>query len=537
MTVSLIGNVLTAMEVNDGWSSTTGGSLSEEADIIIQGAGSLSEKVNNATELFYNNNATWITGVPYDVAAGDVYEDYGFVVWCNSTTPISTLQLLAGSGGTANTGVWNVVPDNYTGGFLPKVATFKRPVDAGSAMNGYIDTFGFVVGSTVSIMGNIETAFFDQITVFRGLRTDGTGNDFETIRSADQDTNIYGIVTALAGSFILKGGIFLGPETGDATSSFSDTAAVAVWGDEPVHSGFYDIDIRGTGTTVDFDACLIRQEDSGNTYTRWNISIDGTNEGNEPVFTDTNSIFDGFDTLTLRSTSSLNGTKLDNGNRVTQNSGLISECDIVNANRGDGESFILSDYPSRIQNCSFTQSSGHAIEFTTLASGKSITFTGNSFTGYDGANGTNDTASSGPTNAAIYNNSFGDVTLNIVDGEGILSVRNGPGATTTVVQAVTLTLGGIIANADAGKSSEVRIYTAGTTTELDGSDGIAVTGDGTVSFTFSFQQGDPPVDIRIFNVSYQPVNLLNFTLPASNTTIPIQQIFDRNYEEGLTPFP
>jgi hypothetical protein len=73
-------------------------------------------------------------------------------------------------------------------------------------------------------------------------------------------------------------------------------------------------------------------------------------------------------------------------------------------------------------------------------------------------------------------------------------------------------------------SSEVRIYTAGTTTELAGVENTDATG----TFVYNYSTGGN-VDIQIFHLQYQPIRYANFTLGASSTTIPIQQIVDRNY--------
>lgn len=73
-------------------------------------------------------------------------------------------------------------------------------------------------------------------------------------------------------------------------------------------------------------------------------------------------------------------------------------------------------------------------------------------------------------------------------------------------------------------SSEVRIYSAGTTTELYGIENTDATG----TVTYSYSSGGN-VDIQIFNILYEPIRYTNFTLGSSSTTIPIQQQFDRNY--------
>lgn len=93
-----------------------------------------------------------------------------------------------------------------------------------------------------------------------------------------------------------------------------------------------------------------------------------------------------------------------------------------------------------------------------------------------------------------------------------------PGAVSTQSVASSLTFTGL------ATSSEVRIYTAGTTTELAGVENTDATG----TFVYNYSTGGN-VDIQIFHLQYQPIRYANFTLGASSTTIPIQQIVDRNY--------
>jgi hypothetical protein len=70
------------------------------------------------------------------------------------------------------------------------------------------------------------------------------------------------------------------------------------------------------------------------------------------------------------------------------------------------------------------------------------------FNGY-GADGT--------TNAAIYNNSGGSVTINAQDCSN-LTVRNGTGASTTVNQSVTLTITVQDVNKDPIQNAQTSIY-------------------------------------------------------------------------------
>lgn len=154
---------------------------------------------------------------------------------------------------------------------------------------------------------------------------------------------------------------------------------------------------------------------------------------------------------------------------------------------------------------------GHAILITDTGT---ITFDNFIFSNY----GASDT-----TDAAVYNNSGGAVTINITNGGDTPTIRNGTGASTTVVNAITLSLTNLI------EDSEVRIYETGTINEIAGQE--SVTG-GTFQYTYNYTPGTF-VDIVIFKETYlfnEPDGRIkNFELPNSNSSIPINQRFDRNY--------
>ena len=204
----------------------------------------------------------------------------------------------------------------------------------------------------------------------------------------------------------------------------------------------------------------------------------------------------------LRPVTTFSDMVFTNCTTITQNSAVITNCQL-------NGSFVLSNTPNNISSCHFTSSgTGHSIEITTPGT---YTFSGNLFTGY-GATGT--------TNAAIYNNSGGAVTLNISGGGSVPSYRNGTSATTSIVAAASVTLTGLIAG------TEVRAYLGtnpATATEIDGIE------SSTTSFTFSQSVAGQTGYIQIFNVNYQPV-FLSITYSGSDVSIPVQQIADRNYQ-------
>ena len=144
---------------------------------------------------------------------------------------------------------------------------------------------------------------------------------------------------------------------------------------------------------------------------------------------------------------------------------------------------------------------GHAIK---IAGAGTYPFTNLTFTGF-GADGSN--------TAAVFNDSGSAVTINVFGGNAP-TVRNGTGASTTVNVLTTLTLTGLQAN------TEVRVYDAGTTTELAGVENSGTT------FTADISASSVDIVIHSLGYGYQKIEGAN---TSSNLTLPIQQRVDRNY--------
>lgn len=132
---------------------------------------------------------------------------------------------------------------------------------------------------------------------------------------------------------------------------------------------------------------------------------------------------------------------------ITLNGGGLEGCNIIAQ-----PSALLTNAPEGIEDCVFTSAgSGHAIEITATGT---FDFEGNAFTGY-GADAS--------TDAAVYNNSGGLVTLTIPAGDQLPTVRNGTGASTVLsspvaAQSVTIT------NGVAG--TRIQVYDLTSSTEL-----------------------------------------------------------------------
>lgn len=71
--------------------------------------------------------------------------------------------------------------------------------------------------------------------------------------------------------------------------------------------------------------------------------------------------------------------------------------------------------------------------------------------------------------------------------------------------------------------SDVVVLQAGTNTVLD-----SVDSNGTTSWSYSYT-AQQNVDIGILKAGYVPLYIRNYSLGATNASLPVSQTFDRNY--------
>lgn len=516
MAVSLVGEVVNTCDATTGFST---GSISTDDDAVEGNA--IGVKNSAGTVEMYTTSLG--ASAPYDFSVGGSEEGYHIIMWFNSKSIINAsagFRIVAGNG--TSRGNWYVVPRRfYKGGFVLNVVDPARDFDvitAGSwATNGNpaqltsVSQIGGGHQTPSTIMGSFNNFQLDKMTVGLGLRVDaddgGVPNTFETVRAADEDTNFWGWWSSRFGSIVGRGKLYIGPATGSASSSFSDSSFKITFADEPVAIGFYEINPRGAGTDVDWTLGSISAENSSST--RWNLTVDSDTNS----FADTDGNWSGADTLIFNNNSTLTRTKLADCNLLVQNGATLDGCQILAANTADDDPFIYSDDPSLISDCDFTFSDGHAIK---LLNTGTYSFVGNTFTGYGGTPGSNLTEDSGSTDAAIYNDSGGLVTLNISGGGTTPSVRNGPGSTTVIASTISLTVTPL------STGSEVRAYLTGTSTEVDGTE--SSTGS---SHVLSLSSG-VAVDIVVIKPGYESVRFENVSFTANQNFNPVQRV-DRNF--------
>lgn len=504
------------------------GGGSQDVDSEVQGTACRGAKVATATTAFVYD-ASGDAGQPLNFSASGNHFGQHIYVWLNCLTPsLDTitnggLRIRAGSS-TTDFGDWyvggdgTVAGDPYRGGWKNFVINPARSFDAvgGTFSTGgnpsqlnACDTFGGVVKTIAGIMGNFNNGLCDQISVGYGLRAeDGDGTNpgkFQSFVAADagDKNNKYGVAREVSGVTFMQGKAFIG-DTGSASTVFINTSSVVIFESAPVSSIFYEIKIEdnagsaqtnvlfGTASAGVTSAGMFIASAGGN---EWLLQVDLQNASSK--FECYASVLQNVNTASLNSRTTIQDCQILDSGQFDANLAVIASCSF-----GGGVDTVqlkIDDNPEMdvVTHCLFANCN-RAIQINQTGSYtfNGITFNGNTFD--------------------LQNNSGGSASISIVGGGDTPTVENiGAGSHTDILNSITVTLTGLISG------SEVRVYTTGSTTELDGIE------NSTSSFAFSIDANET-IDIVIHKEDYEHQRIETFK-PGSSTTVPISQRFDRNY--------
>ena len=504
-----------------GWVGT---STDTELDIKVEGTGAvLCTLRNNLSTIQYNNG----TGVNMSTQH--------FRGWINTTT-IGQLDFMEAYLGNAFYRVFKGpgtttdpagIP-TYRGGYQYVVVYGGNTPDSGTAP-GTVTAFGFRF-NRVSAPANRTNTYVDVFRYGDGYTaTGGTSSDpINFIGIADVDVvDAYGIVQNIRDVSFLFGEITVGSGTTPTYMTVANEAVI--FADAPVATTLYKI--VGTGSGCTFDATNSLFKSNGAQNFRFDMSAVGTLVCDGNVFIQASPLtFGSGQTITSNTFINCGGTTT-NGATIVR--GSFENCSPV----------VVSDL-SQLSLCTFMRDDAqtvHAVELTSLGTG-TMTWTCIADDGYNaGSAGTFTTANDAGLDASIFVNvGSGNLTINVGPGGTIPSIRTA-GATVTVQQAVTLSITNVI------EGSELRIYDT-SLNELGGGveqvgistpgSGFSVTAEGggryTVEYSYNYSV-DTDVIIVAFDVDYVPLRLTD-TLGNTSRSIKIEQQFDRNYDEGATPF-
>lgn len=542
----------------DDLTGSTSGSTSTE--YFVEGSGSQGVKISSSLD-----------GLLYDAGSAQDWSGNVFYIWFNCLTA-GLLDTLANGGIRvrfcgATVSDWFEVyvegSDTYTGGFKMLVVDIDeaRAQATGAGPGGTNGTtpattairyVGVVFDVTGMVTGNVDNCFVDAmwrlpastpgilVEAQNTGATDWTWQDIVDAGDIGDPTKAWGTVERLKnGTISLNTPIRFGAND-TVTHGFSDTNETVGFEDALVPDGFYGVDVIGnSGGTTNFtlgiktgtgdDATGAQGGALQSSGPRFYLDVNDANVDSANFY---GVSVQGAGAITADdpATSMIGCVFLNCTSALVSNIGDFLRCTVVNANTADGVAFLTTDDLTDVVSSTFEFSDGHAIELTTpLVTPQ--TSKGNLFVGaYGGTPGDNLVASSGSTDAMIYNNAGGAVTINVTSGGDTPSIRNGASATTTVNNNVQVTLTGLKDN------TEIRVLTAGTTTELAGIENATAGTADDRTFAFSLQ-ASTSVDIRIIHggvpaadgLFYEIQAIKAYSIPATDTSLPIQQVRDRNY--------
>ncbi|MBS4020231.1 MAG: hypothetical protein KGZ68_18565, partial [Dechloromonas sp.] len=392
-----------------------------------------------------------------------------------------------------NIGYWYLGGiDTYDGGWTLLQVDMDRAFDAqtGTPNRTQINRVGFTLNLT-GAPRNATNTWYDYLVRGNGLTITGGSEldpiDWAGVAAVDAASG-YGAVRRQNGVYFVNTNLTIG---GATTTVFNDTNQIVVFENQPVNADLYKLEPAGTAsTTFRLTNSVIK---SANTASRFDLLLNNANL-NTLEF-DGNTVVNA-DATRFKAGQSVSGCVFQGCNQIqTAGAGFTG-----NTVRGSTDALGALLWPdgTSVQNCDFVGNS-RAIQINTTGTKDfiGITFSGNTFD--------------------INNTSGSAVTVN-VSGGGTASGVTSTGSAVTVQASATLTLTGVV------DGSEVRIYAHGTTTELYGLESKTAGVNPAYSYT-----SPQAVDIVVHNVAYNYFRLENYQLAASDATLPVAQVFDRNY--------
>ncbi len=422
-TVTNNATLITGAEDADSgsWDDVGGGAGSgQNYDIFVQGSASRGRKADNTQLGFGFDNSTSI-----DVSGSGTHVGYLFDVLQPGLLSTNGIIGVLGDASTMEGGNWSgwtvlTSADYPAKGGMQQIwlnPTITRDFGSGTLPLGSVRMFG-AEWDMGDVSGNAQNCHIDTISYSASGMTLSGGTSGSPATYADliteDETNAVGIISADFQNGPIK--------IGGANTYFRDANFAIKAGYQPAAASNWirqDIDISEATCEIYHDSGFLK----GMSFT-----VTGT-AGKWEVGTVT---LADIPALTLTSGVTWTGTALVASEQLTINDAVLDGCLIDSSTATSASLWDTANDPNgNLDNCSFISASNHAIEFgTNTPSG--ITLTGHSYTGYNASTGSNTTPSSGPTDATIYNNAGKALTITITDGQSP-SVRNGAGATTTIV--------------------------------------------------------------------------------------------------------
>ena len=494
------------------WTALGGGQagLAEETDFAVQGQTSISKQVKQETKGMHADNGAAISfTVPQHV-----------YTWLYATTPGATdiranggLRVTFGSDANNRREFYVNGSDNYRyGGWICYPVWPSSTADNLVGSSGQSRYFGGIMSNTVTVKGlNFGV---DVIRYGTGIDATGGGAGFPVLTfdlistENDLQANAWGVFQGTDSGAQLQGELRIGFDNFASVTNFLDSDRVIINPDKnpsdvantKTRAIFTGITIRGNSTNATFNGCSF-------------ISLDSHDPGFIDCDTATNSanvtfdscVFQDWGPIGLASTVTAEACKFTNCDNLIVNGGSVDNCTFNDCLPVQSQTGI-----ENIQDCTFNGNPAQPKPaIVSNVSAGTYSLVGNTFNGYNAANGQTDSA-------ILFTATTGTIVINV--SGGAIPTYTSSGATIVMQSSSTLTLSGLQPN------TEVRVYDTGTTTEVGG-----VENSGT---TEAFAIATSAVDIVLHNLQYLNQRLTNVDT-SSDLNLPVQQTIDRQYENPL----
>lgn len=380
---------------------------------IETGAATISVNATNGT---YTRSAGDFTTNGFE--AGMTIIATGFTNAGNNATKIISTVTATVITVTSNTGLVT-----ETGGGDEQIRQCDNLTGAPTTTAQYFGAAAVLSGASAVSKGNplgIDVLRYGrgEARIADGSTADGYATFGGFAATNDSLSNRWGLIQAVDGGYLVKGLVIFGYST--AVDFRDSNTSILIDDTEKTVSSFNAFEVRQALSRVDLtniSFLALGTTARGNFITTNNADINITG-----------CTFTSMGTFGFQSGSTILTSTFRQCDLVTQTGATFTGC-TFDSSRASAS--ILSDNPSVISGCTFiSDGSNHAIQ---ISAAGSFNLTDHTFTGYattDGSTG----------NEVIYNNSGGAVTLNSSGNTGTISIRNGAGASTTIVQSVTVSM-------------------------------------------------------------------------------------------------
>jgi hypothetical protein len=471
--------VLSTCDATTGWS----GSNTVDAEFFKQGSAGLSGILrtvgNNVRQFTWSGNLT----------------NKHIRLWFSYAAP-GAINSMANGGirlhvvTSTGTMYWNLGgSDTYGGGWTLLTVDTSRAPDSGSGSRASVTAVGFTLNLTAAPR-NATNTWWAYLVSGNGMTiTGGTAGDpikLSDIFAADNAAG-YGALQRANGVYFASTDLTIG---GATATYFEDEGQILVFENQPVNADLYKLSAAGATTSFKLRNSVLK---SASIATRFDLLM---NAAGLSAFEFSGNTVANADSTLFKSGQTVSGSVFQGCNQIQPAGASFTD----NTVRGSTDTLGALLWPdgSSVQNCTFSDNA-RAVQLATTGSKD---FVGIALSG----------------NTTDLNNTSGSAVTVNVSGGGTASGVTSTGSAVSVQSAATLTLTGIV------DGSEVRIYAAGTQTELYGVEAKSSGVDPAYSYTTP-----QPVDIVVHNVAYQYYRLANFNLASSDASLPFSQVFDRNY--------